>query len=426
MLIEVQRSGSPVVVDDVADEFMLQLVEDAELKAREADRSKLRLATAWAERHVVDDETRAAHWSDADRRDVCEPIGGEGTPLVHAKAVAPLAAALTTSARGAMQLMSDGLDLKHRLPKTHRAMEELRLAPWRAKQIAQLTHRLSREAAAYVDANVAPIADSVGRTRIERLVNEAAARFDAGEQAAEEDAAKAEWDVRFETYSGPVWAGTSRLEAVGDTPTLKKLYDAICKQAHARLDPAVPADEQPSLEHRKVAALGDLADGAGATSKTKLYLHLSPTDEVGTLERFGPVTAPTIQSWLATSRFTLQPVLDLARTDAVDCYEPPLWMRELVILRDRTCVHPNCDRDARECDLDHIEAFVEVDDGGPPGQTRPDNLAPLCQAPPFEARKLAPPCEHRAKTHYGWTYRRNADGSYTWTDPFGRTYDVSV
>jgi hypothetical protein len=87
-------------------------------------------------------------------------------------------------------------------------------------------------------------------------------------------------------------------------------------------------------------------------------------------------------------------------------------MRELVILRDRTCVHPNCDRDARECDLDHIEAFVEMDDGGPPGQTRPDNLAPLCRR------------HHRAKTHYGWTYQRNGAGGYTWTDPFGRTYDV--
>ena len=131
------------------------------------------------------------------------------------------------------------------------------------------------------------------------------------------------------------------------------------------------------------------------------------------VERLGPLTAATIQSWLRTSRFTLQPVLDMARTDAVDGYEPPQWMRELVVLRDRTCVHPNCDRSSRDCDLDHIEAFVEMDDGGPPGQTRPDNLAPLCRR------------HHRAKTHHGWTYHRNADGSYTWTDPFGRKYVVT-
>jgi hypothetical protein len=412
MLVEVQRSGSPVVVDGVADQFVLLLAEEAEVKAREADRSKLRIATLWAERHEVDDVFEAAHWSDADVRDICEAIGGEGTPLVHEAAVTPLAAALSVSARAAMQLMSDGLDLKHRLPMTREAMEELRLAPWRARQIAQLTHRLSPEAAAYVDAKVAPIADTAGRMRIEKLVNEAAARFDVDEQAAAEDAAAEAWGVRLEDYSGPVWAGTSRLEVIGDTPTLTRFYDLISKTAHERLDPARPAEEQPTLEHRKVAAIGDIADGAGATSKTKLYLHLSPGDKLGFVERLGPLTTATIQSWLRASRFTLQPVLDMRRTDAVDDYEPPQWMRELVILRDRTCVHPNCNRSSRECDLDHIEAFVEMDDGGPPGQTRPDNLAPLCRR------------HHRAKTHYGWSYQRNADGSYTWTDPFGRTYAV--
>jgi hypothetical protein len=412
MLVEVQRSGAPVVVDNVADAFVLQLAEEAEVKAREADRSKLLLATHWAERHRVDDVFQAAHWSDADVRDICEAIGGEGTPLVHEAAVAPLAAAMGVSARTAMQLMSDGLDLEHRLPKTRAAMEELRLAPWRARQIAQLTHRLSVEAAAYVDGEVAPIADTAGRARIERLVNDAAARFDAEEQAAAEDAAKEAWGVRLDDYSGLVWAGTSRLEVIGDSPTLRKFYDLVNKTAHRRLDRARPTEEQPSLEHRKVAALGDIADGAGARSKTKLYLHLSPDDELGHLERLGPLTVSTIQSWLATSRFTLQPVLDLGRTDAVDDHDPPSWMRELVILRDRTCVHPNCTKDARDCDLDHIEAFVEMDDGGPPGQTRPDNLAPLCRR------------HHRAKTLYGWSYQRHADGSYTWTDPFGRTYDV--
>ena len=103
----------------------------------------------------------------------------------------------------------------------------------------------------------------------------------------------------------------------------------------------------------------------------------------------------------------VRPVLDLARTDAVDQHDPPAWMRELVVLRDPTCVHPFCDRPARSCDLDHIEPYVEMDDGGPPGQTRPDNLAPLCRR------------HHRAKTHDGWAYRRNPDGSYTWTSPAG-------
>ena len=137
-----------------------------------------------------------------------------------------------------------------------------------------------------------------------------------------------------------------------------------------------------------------------------------PLVRVGQVEKLGPLTIARIREWLGTSRFTLQPVLDLRRADAVDEHAPPAWMRELVILRDATCVFPNCNRSSRDCDLDHIEAFVEMDDGGPPGQTHPGNLAPLCRR------------HHRAKTHFTWSYLRSRDGSYTWTSPHGHRYTV--
>ena len=420
MLVDVQLSGSPVVVDDLDDDFVLQLIGESEQQAREADRRKLRLAVHWAERHIVSDTRDATYWSDDDPRDVEETIGGAGTPLIGAGCVEPLAATLGVSSRTAMQLMSDGLDLRYRLPQVDAGVEQLRIAPWRARRIAKLTHGLSQEAAAYVDARLAPIADSCGVTRIERLVVEATARFDPAAQAEAEDEAKAAWGVRLDHYSGQTWAGTSKLEIIGDTPTLTRFHDLISATAHDQLDPDQPADVQLSLDHRKVAALGIIADGAGATTRTKLYLHLDAADlpeplaRIGKVEKFGPLTIAKIREWLGTSRFALQPVLDLARTDAVDEHDAPAWMRELVILRDRTCVHPNCSKDSRDCDLDHIEAFVEMDDGGPPGQTRPDNLAPLCRR------------HHRAKTHYGWTYVRNRDGSYTWTSPHGHHYTVDT
>ena len=50
---------------------------------------------------------------------------------------------------------------------------------------------------------------------------------------------------------------------------------------------------------------------------------------------------------------------------------PTAWMREHVILRDGHCVFPGCDGDARRCDLDHIDPYVPIDEGGPPGQTNP-------------------------------------------------------
>ena len=158
-----------------------------------------------------------------------------------------------------------------------------------------------------------------------------------------------------------------------------------------------------------------------------MYLHLSLADliadpgaspgerpdgvlAVGEVEKLGPATIARIQEWVDHSRVSIRPVLDLARTDAVDDHDPPEWMRELVILRDQHCVFPWCPRDARACDLDHV---VPYDEDGPPGQTRPENLAPLCRR------------HHRCKTSGRWRYRRRSDGTYEWIGPPGRRFLVT-
>ena len=127
-----------------------------------------------------------------------------------------------------------------------------------------------------------------------------------------------------------------------------------------------------------------------------------------------------LRPWLADSTIKLMPVLDLSRTDRVDRHDPPGWMADLVRLRDPVCVFPRCQRRSRACDLDHIEPYHPPDDpstvsgqaAGPPGQTHPGNLAPLCRH------------HHRVKTHGGWHYARLPDGSYRWTSPTGRTFVV--
>ena len=84
---------------------------------------------------------------------------------------------------------------------------------------------------------------------------------------------------------------------------------------------------------------------------------------------------------------------------------PALRDRETVQRRDRTCVHPQCNRPARECDCDHTVPFAE---GGP---TCPCNLAPLCRH------------HHRLKTLAGWHYwKLGPPGTYLWTDPHGLHY----
>jgi hypothetical protein len=199
------------------------------------------------------------------------------------------------------------------------------------------------------------------------------------------------------------------------------------------------------LEVRRARAVGILADPQFAldllsgrdsaaptrgarTGATNLYVHLTPADlaadlsdgtGAASIERLGAATTQLLTDWLtrfaaAGTKITLRPVLDLNTNDwAVDQHDPPDAMREAVVLRDTTCVFPGCHRDSRACDLDHITEYLPMEDGGPPGQTRPSNLAPLCRS------------HHRAKTHTAWHYKRLDDGSYEWTAPTGHQYRVT-
>jgi hypothetical protein len=83
-------------------------------------------------------------------------------------------------------------------------------------------------------------------------------------------------------------------------------------------------------------------------SRGTLYLHVSLADLAttsggGRVERPGTASLTLLRDWLQRlTGVTIRPVLDPTRTDAVDTHDPPAWMREVVILRDRHCVFPGC------------------------------------------------------------------------------------
>ena len=123
-----------------------------------------------------------------------------------------------------------------------------------------------------------------------------------------------------------------------------------------------------------------------------------------------------VDQWLADlapgASVTVTPVVDLAEQISVNAYEAPDRLRRQVEERDHDgCRFPWCGRQGRH-DIDHIQPYVDPDEGGPPGQTSTENLSRLCRF------------HHRVKTHSAWTYRREPDGSLTWTSPLGRRYTV--
>ena len=250
------------------------------------------------------------------------------------------------------------------------------MAPWKTRRVAADTRSLPFEAARWVDQQLAARVDGFGMPTIERLVALAAARFAPEEQAEKEEAHRAQHHVTLTHPRPGEFAGTSCLEAAGDTHDLTAFYALVCEEAK-RLGRLGDTDD---YETRKAKALGIIAGRQGALEltdeapdgrqvtrrpvQTNLYVHVSLADlathhagdpVVGEVEKLGPATLDLIRSWLDDSKARILPVLDLNRTDdAVDRHDPPPWMRELVILRDRHCVFPWCGRDARACDLDHI------------------------------------------------------------------------
>ncbi|MBU2076334.1 MAG: HNH endonuclease [Actinobacteria bacterium] len=117
------------------------------------------------------------------------------------------------------------------------------------------------------------------------------------------------------------------------------------------------------------------------------------------------------------AQVTVKPVVDLHDQIAVDSYEIPDRISQRVKLKRTTCVFPHCTRASAKVDLDHIEEYVPPDQGGPPGQTSTQNLAPLCRR------------HHRAKTHPSpvstnstntrWDYHQLTPTTWLWTSPHG-------
>ncbi len=390
---------------------------------------------------------------------------GPGAPRVSEYAATELAASLSCSPTRAAELSGDALELRHRLPRLwsrvlgDAPVPELvegseedglkrRRRPveaWRARAVAAETKQLPAHVAAWVDRML----DShrLPNAIAPQLVDEALRRLDPEAHALREAAkldGRGVW-VDHDSRQGL----TRRVGMVLDAPDAKVLDDTLDDLATVE---AALGDTAP-LQIRRAKAVGILLDPqlaldllSGVVPSTSvepsasaepvettprrrtavLYVHLDAygTDrlpESGRIEGLGPVTAETIRDWLtrpggpAADGITIRPVLDLNRADGVPRHDPPAWMREIVILRDPTCVFPGCCVSSRRADLDHIDGWDPPPDGQagsrqarPPNETTAGCLAPLCRR------------HHRLKTFFGWTYHRAEDGTYVSFDRYGR------
>ena len=404
-------------------------------------------------------------------------LAGPGAPEVSEFAVIELAAALGRSTDSGRMLLSDAVEARYRLPKIWQRLLDGQVQVWRIRRVTDLTRGLTQEAAAFVDAHLAHVVHTASFTTVKRLAAEAAARFDpeAAEMEEVDTAATLHVTLDLSTAWSIGTANGVHLTGLLDRADAEELEHAIRTIA----DQLAAAGSTDTLDVRRAKALGYLSRGdltldlpdidtdtpapggrAASASEERasrpptrtrqvvLHIHLSEAALAGTPEvdpdtgmlglhlarvenHHQTLTADAVREWLAVpgTQITVKPVIDLRDQIAVDSYEIPDRISARVKLKRPTCVFPHCTRTSTRTDLDHIEEYVPPDQGGPPGQTATDTLAPLCRR------------HHRAKTHPSpvstsstteqqrstttrWDYRQLTPTTWLWTSPHGLRYLV--
>lgn len=397
---------------------------------------QLEMALAWALLHPCPVDEEPAQWGEMLlHEEGITSLAGPGAPWVAEFAPDDFGAALQLTRDQAKTLIGDALELAFRLPRLWDLLREGHVPAWRARHVAQRTIDLSLEAALFADRLIAATPDRINQVNVARLVQEARLFFDPDRAVDDEAKALAKRGVWLRRDTSPA---SSDIHMTLDAADAELLEATITRIAADLAD----LGDSDDLDIRRARAAGILADphyaldlmsGREEAVPTRtarngdvtLFVHLGLAEisalsgQVGAtvVERVGAVTTQLLREWLARyteagARVLVRPVVDLSAEWAVDRHDPPEAMREAVLLRDSQCVFPSCRRDSRFCDLDHIVEYVDADDGGPPGQTHPGNLAPLCRT------------HHRVKTHSPWFYKRLDDGSYVWTSPTGHQHTV--
>ncbi|MGH8776142.1 MAG: DUF222 domain-containing protein [Jiangellaceae bacterium] len=322
-------------------------------------------------------------------------------------------------------LVARSLCLTETLPATHAALAVGRIDPRRAEVIADELRRHDPAVARQVEAEVIDRAEGLTAPRLRRAVKDSLHRL---APATVEQRRQAAASRRLVSCT-PAADGMAWLEAYLPAEDAAALMAAIeaAVAAMKRTDP----DDGRTLDQLRadvLAQMGWTALRAGrlggcvcgqrlddqhrhpvAVNVTVAATTLLGLDELpGQLAGYGPIPAEVARRLAADAtwrRLLTDPasgvVLDYGRTR----YEPPSDLVDHVVVRDRTCRWPGCDRPAYRCELDHTLPY-------PLGPTAAGNLGPLCKA------------HHIAKHHSRWRVRQPAPGRFEWITPTGHVHTV--
>ena len=192
-------------------------------------------------------------------------FGGEGTPLVAEFSPATLGGRLGMSTHAARDLMADGLDICHRLPRLWARVQALEVKVSYARFVARQTRNLTREQADHVDERVAESADGrIPWSRFELLV-EAAVKAADPEAAAERE--EAERRRQFANPTASTEDGMRGFYIRGPFAVIARLDAMVAFFAQVLAHLGDPSSE----DERRVKAILILANPVHALNLLKSY-----------------------------------------------------------------------------------------------------------------------------------------------------------
>jgi hypothetical protein len=136
-----------------------EVLTAARTERRAADPSEARLcrlAVSWGVIHPEDSLHDPATHIDRGGNDTGLSLAGVGAPSIAEHAVAEFAAAVGLAEGAGRSFLGECLEPRYRLPRLWDRVVAGELVAWKARLVARETIRLSEDAAAWVDRQVAP------------------------------------------------------------------------------------------------------------------------------------------------------------------------------------------------------------------------------------------------------------------------------
>jgi hypothetical protein len=348
----------------------------------------------------------------AQARVLAEIEGADDTELGLAQEEVSLA--LNVPPRTAQTRLKTARSLVRELPSTMRLLAAGKITGRHAQLITETSWRLPAEVIGRFEARVAERAGRQTLGQLRRSLQRAAIALDPASAEQRHLRALADRRVGYQA----VEEGMVELPILLGAPEGQLIYTRLTAAATL-----LPATDPRTMDQKRAdllvdAVLSGLPDGAlpmmqGRRPAIQVVVSadtlLGLDDQPAHLTGYGAITAETARRLAADRSGTWRRLLTDPNTgQLLDIserhYRPPQRLRDFVNARDDTCAFPTCSQPGYRCEYDHIKPFSR---GG--GTTR-SNGALTCRR------------HNNSKNGTGWTYRLNADGSFSWTTATGHRY----